>query len=149
MKITLDLSDKHAYALMHACEVLARCGMGQFKTLADSIIPWQTENRTGIDALEGTASRHTRVDGFEDMAKLLLMPELYRGGYWAMHNKKVPATCQLAWEVYAAIRHAAAWASLAAEGRTEPEFHGCQYDQPMSVSGEPMPTVTVALEGQS
>ena len=137
MKITLDLSDKHAYALMQACEVLARCGMGQFKTLADVLIPWDAGHR------------YQKADGFEDLAKALLMPDLYRAGYWAMHNKNVRPDCQRAWEVYAALRHAIAWARLAAEGRTEPEFHGCQYDQPMGVSGEPMPTVAVALEGQS
>jgi len=141
MKLTIEISEKHAHALMQACEVLARCGMGQFKSLADVIVPWSADNQSSCDRC--SIARHEKVDGFETMAKLLMMPELYRAGYYAMHNNKVPGDCQRAWECYAAFRYALAWARLAAEGKTVPEFHGNQYDEPMGVSGEPMPVVTV------
>jgi hypothetical protein len=134
MKLTLELSDAQVGALMTACETLARCGMGQFKSLAEAVVSWESGHR------------YQKIDGFEELAKLLLMPDMHRKGYYAMHNKNVPKVCQQSWELYATVRHAVAWARLAAEGRTEPEFHGCQYDQPMGVSGDPMPVVSVSLE---
>jgi hypothetical protein len=133
MRLTIDLSDKHAYALMQACEVLARCGMGQFQSVADAV---------AFDADYDTGR------AFENAAKSLLMPDLEPNGYWSISNDRVPKDCQRAWELYQSVRQAVAWAKLRASGRTTPEFWGNQYEDPFPVIG-PVPTATATIEDVS
>jgi hypothetical protein len=130
---TLHISEKQAQTISHACEVLARLGMGQFK-----------------DALECLPLKEYAPDGWhEDMEGIAHILKKHTtilhgvGSYHGISSAKTSPESKTAWDVYQVIRHQLAWDAAKAEGHpgegeTRPPSWSVVYDNPMKTSAEPL-----------
>jgi hypothetical protein len=121
---TLHITAAQAQTISHACEVLARLGMGQFR-----------------DALECLPLREYAPDGWhEDMegiAHILkkhttIMPGI--GAYIENTSRKTSEKSKVAFDVYQVIRYRLAW-----EKNPKGDPMSVQFDKPMKTSTEPLP----------
>lgn len=69
--------------------------------------------------------------------KAMIFPDLAFGAYYGVGSKIYPEST-VAWDVMQVLRHRLAWDRLKAEGKTEPEFYGVQYNPPMRFGSEPL-----------
>lgn len=120
---TLHITEKQAQAISHACEVLARLGMGQFK-----------------DALECLPLREWRPDGWhEDMEGIGHILKKHTtvlhgvGAYHGISSAKTSAESKTAWDLYQVVRHRLAW-----DAQPEGDPMSVLFDQPMKTSREPL-----------
>ena len=135
---TLTITATQAAAISHACEVLARLGMGQY-----------------TDALECLPTKELRPDGWnEDMAAIghILSKHTYAYGVYNQRNEpKRTAMSKVAWDVYQVTRHRLAWDRARADGHTgdKPPTWGVSFDTPTQTSPEPLPQMTAAEPDQT
>ena len=132
MNYTLRINEAQARAIAHACEVLARLGMGQFR-----------------DALECLPLKEYAPDGWhEDMEGIAHILKKHTTiahdvAYHGISSAKTSTESKTAWDVYQVIRHRLAWDAAKAEGHpgeseaTRPSW-SVVYDQPMKTSAEPL-----------
>jgi len=120
---TLHITEKQAQTISHACEVLARLGMGQFK-----------------DALECLPLREWRPDGWhEDMEGIGHILKKHTtvlhgmGAYHGISSAKTSAESKTAWDLYQVVRHRLAW-----DAQPEGDPMSVLFDQPMKTSREPL-----------
>ena len=135
---TITLTATQAAAISHACEVLARLGMGQY-----------------TDALECLPTKELRPDGWnEDMAAIghILSKHTYAYGVYNQRNKpKRTEMSKVAWDVHQVTRHRLAWDRARADGHTgdKPPTWGVSFDQPLQTSPEPLPQMTAVEPDQT
>lgn len=134
---TLTITERQAYALSSACEILARLGMGQTRDALERL-PLAAERdysrwHKTLEIVEHLLSEHTigHVDGWR--ASL------------GIKSQDASEESRIAWDLYQVIRHRIAWDRAADEGlvnedgsRNWPEMMGVNYDEPMQVSAEPL-----------
>lgn len=129
IKVTMKLTGDQFAAMQQALETLARIGMGQFQAVSD-VFPdsgWDERSQA------------------EQALKPILTPALDPGGhYYSIASREVPSHCQIAWELYQSLRKENSW-RLAGnpERRDWSTMMSVCYDDPMPISGVPLPTVTV------
>lgn len=119
MKYLLDMDEEHAAIVQRALEFYSRMRMGQ----------WQELIWLCLDMRDDKASE--KRDFMETMLLVIrdqCYPELH---HTFAHSYGVGnfQDADLAWEVYASIRHCAAWAKHPEGGWT------VDFDEPMSFSG--------------
>ena len=122
-KVQIELEQAEACSLMHACEIIARIGMGQFKDMIElfnSKLGWN------------------EVSAIEKDLKERLYPGIGQG-YHAMHSDKCPEECQVAWDLYQHIRREISWFGVDKDWRKDKrEFlngmWGVNFDEPFKVS---------------
>jgi hypothetical protein len=123
MKIKLEMDRERAILLMHACETIARVGMGQFKAIVELLRPDMSYN-DGSD--------------IEFYLKERIFPEMSRHSYNSMHNEKVNESTQVAWDAYQHIRREISWFDIGKDWRTDQrgwdEMMTVNYDEPFKVS---------------
>jgi hypothetical protein len=129
----LHLNEAQARAISHACEVLARLGMGQLR-----------------DALECLPLKEYAPDGFfddiEGIAHILNKHTTLHHGpgrYHGISSAETSPESKTAWDVYQVIRHRLAWDAAQAkghpgEGEAPPPAWSVIYDQPHKTSAEPL-----------
>jgi hypothetical protein len=133
-KIKLVMDRERAIHLMRACEVMARIGTGQFKSMVDLLGP----NKTWDEALE-----------IESYLKAKLMPELSSNSFRSAHSNEIKEECQVAWDAYQNIRREISWTDLGKDWRKDKReflpihYHdgskslgmmGVNFDEPMKTS---------------
>lgn len=129
----LRINDAQAKAISHACEILARLGMGQF-----------------CEALACLPLKEYAPDGFfEDMEGIAHILKKHTtnlhgvGSYHGISSAKTSAESKTAWDVHQVIRHRLAWDAAKAEGHpgegeARPPAWSVIYDQPHKTSSEPL-----------
>lgn len=132
MRVTMDLTPDQFNAMQQALETMARIGMGQFRSVSD-VFP---------------ASGWDEGQQVEEELKPILTPGLSsRGHYYSISSREVPKNCKLAWELYQSLRQKNAWRRAGnPEVRDWSTMMSVCYDDPMPISGVPLPTVTVESE---
>lgn len=120
---TLHLNAAQAATISHACEVLARLGMGQFR-----------------DALECLPLKEFAPDGWhEDMEGIAHILKKHTtimhgvGAYHSISSHKTDERSKIAWDVYQVTRHRLAW-----DANPEGDRMSVMYDTPMQTSKEPL-----------
>lgn len=120
---TLHLSEAQARTISHACEVLARLGIGQFK-----------------DALECLPLKEFRPDGWhEDMEGIAHILKKHTtvmhgvGAYHAISSHKTSDRSKTAWDLYQVVRHRLAW-----DANPEGDHMSVMFDQPMKTGPDPL-----------
>ncbi|WP_455233489.1 hypothetical protein [Geopseudomonas aromaticivorans] len=136
---TLTLSAQQAAVLQHAMEVYARLGMGQ----VDDALRCLPAPAT-VDICE-------RAEVIREVERQLA--PVMRGP-----DGRLPPTSpqsKSAWDLYQVIRHRLAWDRAYAKGILKPgeprrwsEMFGCQYDEPLPSSGEPLARMEPAATSQ-
>lgn len=119
----LHINEAQARAISHACEVLARLGMGQFKDALECLPLKEYAPDGWWDDMEGIAhilKKHTTV-----------MHGV--GAYHSIRSHKTSDTSKTARDLYQVIRHRLAWDA-------EPNWNPMSvvFDQPMRTSPEPL-----------
>jgi hypothetical protein len=129
----LRINEAQVRAISHACEVLARLGMGQFK-----------------DALECLPLKEYAPDGWwEDMEGIAHILKKHTtimhgvGSYHGISSAKTSPESKTAWDVHQVIRHQLAWDAAQenghpGEGEAMRPSWSVVYDQPMKTSAEPL-----------
>jgi hypothetical protein len=120
---TLHLNEAQARTISHACEVLARLGMGQFK-----------------DALECLPLKEFCPDGWhEDMEGIAHILKKHTtifsgvGAYHAIGSNKTSNASKTAWDLYQVVRYRLAW-----DAQPEGNPMSVMFDQPHKTSPEPL-----------
>jgi hypothetical protein len=120
---TLYITEKQARTIGHACEVLARLGMGQFR-----------------EALECLPLREAVPDGWhEDMEGIAHILKKHTtimhgvGAYHSIGSHKTSDTSKTAWDIYQVVRHRLAW-----DATPEGDPMSVMFDEPMRTSTEPL-----------
>ena len=136
---TLTLTATQAATISHACEVLARLGMGQYK-----------------DALECLPTKELCPDGWhEDMQAIghILSKHANVHGlrYSQKHEARRTAMSNVAWDLHQVTRHRLAWDRARADGRTgdKPPTWCVSFDEPLQTSPEPLPQMTAVEPDQT
>lgn len=129
----LTVTEEQLQAIRDACEIKARLHLGQ---LDDALRCCY--NKDGVSVVD-----YDTIKSVEAIIKPLqgLRPHASYGiGAFRIVDRL--------WEIYSTVRHRLAWDRAYAAGKIksgEPrnwsEMMGVQYDEPMSVSGEPLPKV--------
>ena len=119
----LHINEAQARAISHACEILARLGMGQFKDALECLPLKEYAPDGWWDDMEGIAhilKKHTTV-----------MHGV--GAYHSIRSHKTSDTSKTARDLYQVIRHRLAWDA-------EPNWNPMSvvFDQPMRTSPEPL-----------
>ena len=132
---TLTLSAQQAAVLQEALEVYARLGMGQ----VDDALRCLPAPAT-VDICE-------RAEVIREVERQLA--PVMRGP-----DGRLPPTSQpskSAWDLFQVVRHRIAWDHAYARGVLKPgeprrwsEMFGCQYDEPLPSSGEPLARIAPA-----
>jgi len=94
MKIKLVMDEKTASILSRACEMIARCGMGQFKDLFEMLSPemhWDD------------------LVALENRLKEKLIPNLSPFSYNSILSSKVSVESKIAWSAYQHLRRELAY----------------------------------------
>jgi hypothetical protein len=130
---TLHLNATQAAAISHACEVLARLGMGQYKD-AMECLPLREFCPEGW---------HEDMDGIGHIIKKHTTMLHGVGSCHPIGSDKTSAESKTAWDVYQVLRHRLAWDAAQAEGHpgegnASPPRWSVQYDKPMRTSAEPL-----------
>ena len=135
---TITLTATQAATISHACEVLARLGMGQY-----------------TDALECLPTKELCPDGWhEDMQAIGHILSKHAPIHNIHNHKREPrrtAMSNVAWDVYQVTRHRLAWDRARADGHTgdKPPTWGVSFDAPLQTSPEPLPQMTAAEPDQT
>ena len=123
MKIKLEMDLERAILLMHACETMARIGMGQFKAMVDLLRPdfnWDQ----GWD--------------IERFLKERIFPEMSPQGYNGIKCKEVNESTQVAWDAYQHIRREISWFDAGKDFRKDQRdwktMMTVNFDDPMKAS---------------
>jgi hypothetical protein len=111
--VTLTMSRELAIHLSQACEVIARCGFGQYKSLVELIAPDKSYEE-GIEIEKYL--RHNIKRDYTD-------------------SRKDNLSCEVAWDAYQYLRREIAWSDLGKDYRTDKRdwntMNGVIYDDPM------------------
>lgn len=120
---TLHLNATQAATISHACEVLARLGMGQFR-----------------DALECLPLKEFAPDGWhEDMEGIAHILKKHTtimsgvGAYHSIGSHKTSDKSKTAWDLYQVVRHRLAW-----DANPNGNPFSVMHDTPMQTSKEPL-----------
>lgn len=122
---------------MHALEIFARLGIGQFRDALECL-PTKEAYQCGwhvdMTAIGQILSKYTKggVDGW--------------GSSLSICSQDVNESARIAWETYQVIRHRLSWERAVAEGtipsinspRKWPEMFGVNFDEPLKISDEPL-----------
>jgi hypothetical protein len=119
----LHINEAQARVISHACEVLARLGMGQYK-----------------DALECLPLREHAPDGWhEDMEGIGHILKKHTtvlhgvGAYHGITSIKTSPESKTAWDLYQVVRHRLAW-----DAKPEGDAMSVMFDQPMKTGDQPL-----------
>lgn len=141
-KYQLTLTEKQAGVLMHALEVFARIGIGQFRDALECL----PRERDGQD-------RYAWANWHNDMHEIgIILSKHTKKGVDGWHSslsicsQEVSEPARIAWETYQVIRHRLSWERAVAEGvvpsinspRKWPEMFGVNFDEPLKISDEPL-----------
>jgi len=120
---TLHLNAAQAATISHACEVLARLGMGQFKDALECLPLKEFMPPGFIEDMEGIAhilKKHTTImNGV--------------GAYHAIGSHKTDERSKIAWDLYQVTRHRLAW-----DANPKGNHMSVMFDKPMKTSKEPL-----------
>ena len=127
-KYSLTINKEQARVICEALEVYSRLKHGQIEELRNLFRDrWCKPN-----GLFNWDSEYLFVE-----LKARIFPELDRNAYYGVGSKIYPEG-SVAWDVMQVLRHRLAWDRLKAEGKTEPEHYGVQYNPPMRFGDEPL-----------
>jgi hypothetical protein len=140
---TLHINKTQAQTLAMACEVLARLGMGQFRDALEHLpratpIDYDLWHRD-MEAMSAMLCRHmvSGVDGWRSSL--------------GIYHQQIDPTAQVAWDLYAVIRHRLAWDGAVVAGtvssidaaRQWPSMMGVCFDRPDHVAdGVPLAKIS-------
>jgi len=120
---TLRMTAAQAQAISHACEVLARLGMGQYKDALDCL-PLKEYAPTGW---------HEDMEGIGHILKKHTTILHGVGAYHGISSSKTSTESKTAWDLYQVIRHRLAW-----DANPEGNRMSVMFDQPMKTSDQPL-----------
>lgn len=130
---TLTVTPKQLGILRDACELLARCRMGQIADACYEVIDAEGRALVPYDVARQAEDLVKRAVGLDGNA------------YWGV-GKHDSIDC--AFDLYATIRHRIAWDNAYADGlvqpgdkRKWPEMMAVSYDPPMNHGTEPLPII--------
>lgn len=128
----LILTEEQLQAIRDACEIKARLHLGQMDGLRCC---YDKEGKSVVDL--GT------ITAVERLTKPL--QGLHPNASWGIGKFR---KADLLWEISSTLRHRLAWDRAYAAGKIKPgeprnwsEMMGVQYDEPLCLTGEPLPKV--------
>jgi hypothetical protein len=126
MKLILEVSDIQIKAILQACDFMARLYMGQ------------TEELRLIKSPNGSNDLIVY-----DQIKKITHPELTPNSYYSICSENIPDQARILMDIHDVIRHFLAWESQAnsPETRDWVKQIGVQYDTPVHLHEEPLPTI--------
>lgn len=140
MPYTLTMSERQAQIISLACEILARIGIGQWRTAIEQM-PLDIEDyakwHEDLDYIGKVLSDHTKhnVDGWRKSL--------------GIHSQDVDDNARVSWDIHHVIRHKLAWERAVKEGLVESEssqrdwskMMTVDYDEPHKTSDEPLANI--------
>ena len=131
MKITLEIEEDQANAMMTALEVYSRLCCGQLHIL-DSI------------AITDEMPRRDQIEPVLKDLKSLLFPKLVSNSFYGIHGKDTPELAKIAWDIYQVIRHRLSWYKVGDPAERDwSKMRGVNYDEPFSAAKIKLPKITI------
>jgi len=129
----ITVTEEQLQAIRDACEIKTRLHIGQLDEALRCC--YDRDGRSVVD--------YDTIKAVEAIIKPL--QGLTSNSSWGVGAFR---TADRLWEIYSTIRHRLSWDRAYREGIVQPgeprnwsEMMGVQYDEPVSVSGEPLPKV--------
>ena len=140
-KIVMEMNRETASIVKNAMEFYSRVICGQFEEIAEAINTNQLEkvySEQGEQAMHDQFSEliDRRDDGYEVLkkARKTFFPELHPMAHYGVGYSRLT---DIAWNVYATIRHAMAWHDHPEGGKT------VDFYPPLEVKGHESPVVRI------
>ena len=130
-RYTLTVNAEQARVLQEACELLARCHIGQFEH--------------AVQAVEPMAERD-EYDPLCTALKRVTFPKLgFCGSYYGITSQDRPDEARVAWDLYSLVRHRLSWDRRTPEDDVDPLSRMMvQYDEPTTLSQQPRAAIDTA-----
>ena len=140
---TLTVTLQQAHALAHACEIVARLGMGQFRDaleeLPREVTDWD-QWHADMDSIGAMLKQHMAlgVDGWHR--------------HLGISHTKTSEQAKVSWDLYQVIRRRIAWDKAVADGEVDSldaprnwsRMMGVHYDEPLKTSAQPLAVMAPA-----
>lgn len=134
----IKLSAEQAATLAHACEVVARLGLGQFRDALECLPCnwWECDGwHDDMDAIGAILKEHMGVDGYRSS--------------WGIHSEKVSESAKILFDLYQVLRQQLSWDRAIADGVVEShdsprdwsQMMGVCYNTPMRTAAAPLASI--------
>lgn len=140
MKVTIELDEQQAGAVIRALDLYSRIAMGQLEAIVDHP---EIHDRIMQDKSD-TSDILSARDLFSHAKQQLfgLNPNASRGIY----NEDVSDDARVAWDIQKVLVHGISWARVGDVPRDWATMGGNNFDTPRRSSSSPLPIVSVVKE---
>ena len=113
MNVTVTMNREYAGILMRACEFYSRVMCGQYDEISFDVADlqllkiYEEQGKVALhEAFHGIIDRRNKAEDVLREARAMQFPELYPNAHYGLGYTK---TTDMAFSIYACVRHALAW----------------------------------------